>query len=145
MSRSYEVSVFDLNVSRRTADAPFNDDAEVGDIETIEVGAERSKPNDAADARHVVHYGVSDGIAEVKSIEADDSQYSGPVVRPRHIAHILTETDRMVGESVPEVKCVKSLRDTLASGRAKYVENDPHADTYKAGETATATEGGEGQ
>lgn len=124
MSRSYDVRVFSLNVSRRTTEAPFDSPGEVGDVQNVEVGATRSKPNDSYSARYTVNYGVRDGIAEVKSVEPTERNHSNPTVETKHLAHILAETDSVVQTSVPEVEAVKPFSNTLRNERAKHTDGN---------------------
>lgn len=125
----YGVRVFSLNVARRTTEPPFDSPGEVGDIQTIEVGATRSKPNDSYSARYTVNYGVRDGIAEVRSVEPTERNHSNPTVETKHLAHILVETDSVVQTSIPEVEAVKPLSDSLRNERAKHEDEHPHANT----------------
>lgn len=131
MSGDFSVRIFDLNVSRRTSDAPFDNPGEAGDISRIEVGASRSKPSDSNAARYTVNYRVREGIAEVVTVEPTERAHSDPTVETSHLAHILVETDVLVAKSVPEVKCTKSLNESLRNERAK------HTDGNAAGEVET--------
>lgn len=132
MSQNYDVRVFSLDVSRRTTEAPFDNPGEVGDIQNIEVGATRSKPNDSAAARYTVNYGVREGIAEVRSIEPTERSHSNPTVEPKHLAPILVATDRVVRDSVPDVEAVRELAGTLKNERSKQEVEHPHANTDEA-------------
>jgi hypothetical protein len=125
----YEVRVFSLSVERRTTEAPYDYPGELGDIQTIEVGATRSKPSDSYSARYTVNYGVRDGIAEVRSVEPTERSHSNPTVETKHLGHILAETDSAVRNSVPDVEAVKPLTQSLRNERAKHEDGHPHANT----------------
>ena len=125
----YEVRVFSLSVERRATEAPFDYPGELGDIQTIEVGATRSKPSETNAARYTVSYGVRDGIAEVRSVEPTERSHSNPAVKTKHLGHILAETDSRVRNGVPDVEAVRSLTQSLRNERAKHEDEHPHANT----------------
>jgi len=142
MSDSYDVRVFELNVSRRTTEAPYNNPGEVGDIQTIEVGATRSKSGETNAARYTVSYGVSSGVAEVKSTEPTERNHSNPTVETTHLAHILAETDSVVQTSIPEVESVRPLNATLRNQRAKQEDPSPEGTAESIEREQARTDGG---
>lgn len=122
----YKTTVHTLTVSRTANEVGGGT---VGAIERIDVEATRSEKRGAGTYHRIVSYAVEEGIARVDEVAPThpDSRNTDSAFRPDHVAALLTETDSIVRESVPEVECVKALSSTLRNERAKRPAEHPHA------------------